>query len=56
MSPVEVSKEAFEVALVLGGGLVVLFFELGVANEGFAIFAPILGLSRKCQYEACLGQ
>lgn len=42
----EVSQEAFDVALVLGRGVMVGFFELGVADKGFAVLAPIFRLVR----------
>lgn len=44
MIAVEVSQEALEVALMLGGSIVVGFFEFGVADVGFAVFAPDLWL------------
>lgn len=47
MAAVEVSKETLDVALMLGGGFVVGFLEFGVPDEGFAMFAPVLGLSNE---------
>lgn len=47
MAAVEISKEALDVALMLGGGFVVGLLQLGVSDEGFAVFAPVLGLSKK---------
>lgn len=40
----EVSQEALEVSLMFGGGFVVGFFEFGVADVGFAVFAPVFRL------------
>jgi hypothetical protein len=44
VAPVEVSQEALEVALMLGCCLMVGLLELGVADEGFAVLAPVFGL------------
>lgn len=44
MRAVEVTQKALEVALVAGGGFVVLFLERGVFDEELAVFAPVFGL------------
>lgn len=44
MAAVEVTQKSLDAALVLGGGVVVGFFEFGIADEGFAVFAPVFGL------------
>lgn len=58
MAPVQISKEAFDVALMLGGRFVVCLFKLGVADEGLTVLTPVLGLSQgsamTCQTEIVL--
>jgi hypothetical protein len=44
VTPMKVSKETFEVALVFGCGFVVLLLELRVADIGFAVLAPVFRL------------
>ena len=46
---VEIAQESFEIALVLGRCVVVGFFKLGVADKGFAVFAPVFRLDRHSQ-------
>lgn len=46
MPAVELSYESLEIALVFWCGFVRCLFKLGVANVGFAMFAPVFGLSR----------
>ena len=41
----EIPQESFEIALVLGCCFVVGFFKLGVADKGFAVFAPVFRLN-----------
>lgn len=45
MTTVEIANETLDVALVLSGCFVVGLFKLGVADKGFAVFAPISRLS-----------
>ena len=45
MTAVEISKKALDVALVLGGCFVIGSFELGVADECFAVLAPVFWLA-----------
>lgn len=47
MTPVQVAEEAFQVALVAGRGLVVLFLEGGVFDVELAVFAPVSGLLQR---------
>lgn len=44
MVPVQTAEEALEVTLMARGGFVVASLELGVADVGFAVFAPVFGL------------
>lgn len=44
MGAVEITQKALEVALVAGGGFVVLFLEGGVFDEELAVFAPVFWL------------
>lgn len=46
---VKVPQESFEITLVLGRCFVIGLFELGVADEGFAVFAPVFGLYKDDQ-------
>lgn len=48
----KVPQKSFEVALVLGRCFVVGLLELGVANKGFAMFAPVFWLYKdgQCSY------
>ena len=41
MAAMQVPEEALDGALVLAGGFMVLFFDFGVADVGFAVFAPV---------------
>lgn len=44
MVPVETTEEALEIALMARCRFVVAPFELGVADVGLAMFAPVFGL------------
>ena len=52
---VEVPQESFEIALVLRCCFVVGLFELGVADKGFAVFAPVLRLHKVGQWRYTTG-
>lgn len=52
---VKIPQESFEIALVLGRCFVVGLFELGVANIGFAVFAPVFRLDKDGQCTYTLG-
>lgn len=44
MATVQISKEAFDVALMLGGCFMVCLLKLGVADEGLTVLAPVFWL------------
>lgn len=46
----DISKEAFQVSLVFACGLVLGFFECGVANVDLAVLAPVFWLFRVSVY------
>ena len=43
VAAVQIAQEALEGALVLGGGLMVLALEFGVAHVARAVLAPVFG-------------
>ena len=52
---VKVSQESFEIALVFGRCFMVGLFKLGVANKGFAVFAPVFRLEKDGQRRYTFG-
>ena len=52
---VKIAQESFEIALVLWCCLVIGLFKFGVADEGFAVFAPVLRLYKDSQYKRSCG-
>ena len=52
---VKVPQESFEIALMLGCCLVIGFFEFGIADEGFAMFAPVFRLCKDSKYKHSCG-
>ena len=56
MVPVETAKEALEVSLMARCGFVVASLELGVADVGLAVFAPVFGLFVKSVWGATVSR
>ncbi len=51
---VKVPQESFKIALVFRCCFVIVLFELGVADKGFAVFAPVLRLYKDGQWRHLL--